>query len=104
MYRVLAERAPVRERRKQREAKSHAIPRLVAAAPNQAWSWKLSAQPFEIERALARQAAQVFALLCPRDAFVQHRQRNDQRRQSDARGRPSVQFVVELGTQWSISG
>jgi hypothetical protein len=42
MYRVLAERAPVRERRNQREAKSHAIPRLIAAAPNQAWSWDIS--------------------------------------------------------------
>jgi putative transposase len=42
MYRVLAERAPVRERRNQRAAKSHAIPRLVAAAPNQVWSWDIS--------------------------------------------------------------
>ena len=42
MYRVLAERGPVRERRNQREAKSHAIPRLVAAAPNQVWSWDIS--------------------------------------------------------------
>lgn len=42
MYRVLAERAPVRERRNQREAKSHAIPRLIAAAPNHAWTWDIS--------------------------------------------------------------
>lgn len=42
MYRVLAERAPVRERRNQRAAKSHAIPRLIAAAPNQVWSWDIS--------------------------------------------------------------
>jgi putative transposase len=42
MYRVLAERAPVRERRNQREAKSHAIPRLIAASPNQVWSWDIS--------------------------------------------------------------
>lgn len=42
MYRVLAERAPVRERRNQREAKSHAVPRLIASAPNQVWSWDIS--------------------------------------------------------------
>ena len=42
MYRVLAERAPVRERRNQRETKSHTIPRLIATAPNQAWSWDIS--------------------------------------------------------------
>jgi putative transposase len=42
MYRVLAERAPVRERRNQREAKSHAVPRLIAEAPNQVWSWDIS--------------------------------------------------------------
>lgn len=42
MYRVLAERAPVRERRNQREAKSHAVPRLIASAPNQVWTWDIS--------------------------------------------------------------
>jgi putative transposase len=42
MYRVLQERGPVKERRNQRQAKSHAIPRLIAAAPNQAWTWDIS--------------------------------------------------------------
>lgn len=42
MYRVLAERGPVRERRNQREAKSHAVPRLIATAPNSVWSWDIS--------------------------------------------------------------
>ena len=42
MYRVLAERGPVRERRNQREAKSRAVPRLIATAPNRVWSWDIS--------------------------------------------------------------
>ena len=42
MYRLLHERGPVRERREQRRARSHAIPRLVASAPNQVWSWDIS--------------------------------------------------------------
>lgn len=42
MYRVLHERAPIKERRNQREPHSHAIPRLEATAPNQVWSWDIS--------------------------------------------------------------
>jgi len=42
MYRVLAERGPVRERRNQREPRHHAIPRLTASAPNAVWSWDIS--------------------------------------------------------------
>jgi putative transposase len=42
MYRVLEERRPVRERRNQRKARSHAVPRLPATAPNQVWSWDIS--------------------------------------------------------------
>jgi putative transposase len=42
MYRVLQERGPVKERRNQRQAKSHAIPRLIATAPNQTWTWDIS--------------------------------------------------------------
>ena len=34
MYRLLGERGPVKERRNQRAARQHAIPRLVANAPN----------------------------------------------------------------------
>ena len=45
MCRVLSERALVRERQNQREAKSHAVPRLIAAAPNQAWSWDIRSSP-----------------------------------------------------------
>jgi putative transposase len=42
MYRLLSERGPVRERRDQRKARHHAIPRLIATAPNQVWSWDIS--------------------------------------------------------------
>ena len=38
MYRILRERGPVRERRNQRQPRHHAVPRLVAAAPNEVWS------------------------------------------------------------------
>ncbi|MCP4446498.1 MAG: IS3 family transposase, partial [Myxococcales bacterium] len=42
MYRILRERAPVRERRNHRKARKHAVPRLVATAPNQVWTWDIS--------------------------------------------------------------
>ena len=45
MYRVLGEQGPVRERRNQREARSFAIPRLEATAPNQVWTWDISKIP-----------------------------------------------------------
>lgn len=45
MYRLLVERGPVQERRNQREPKHHAVPRLVAEAPNQVWSWDISKLP-----------------------------------------------------------
>ena len=45
MYRVLSEQGPVRDRRNQREARSFAIPRLEAAAPNVVWTWDISKLP-----------------------------------------------------------
>lgn len=42
MYRILNERAPVKERRNHRNARHHAIPRLSATAPNQVWTWDIS--------------------------------------------------------------
>jgi len=39
MYRVLAERAEVRERRNQLSHPRHTRPELVATAPNEVWSW-----------------------------------------------------------------
>ena len=42
MYRLLSERGPVRERRDQRAARHNAVPRLIACAPNQVWSWDIS--------------------------------------------------------------
>jgi len=42
MYRVLGERAEVRERRNQLSHPKHARPELVATAPNEAWSWDIT--------------------------------------------------------------
>jgi len=42
MYRILRERAPVHERRNQRKPTHFAVPRLVAMAPNEVWSWDIS--------------------------------------------------------------
>jgi len=42
MYRLLAKRAPIRERRNQRKHPSYNKPELVATAPNQVWSWDIT--------------------------------------------------------------
>ncbi len=42
MYRILDERAPVRERRNQRKHPEYSKPELVATAPNQVWSWDIT--------------------------------------------------------------
>jgi putative transposase len=42
MYRILAAHGESKERREQREARSHAVPRLEASAPNQVWTWDIS--------------------------------------------------------------
>ena len=42
MYRLLAERAPVRERRNQLRHPEYAKPQLIATAPNQVWSWDIT--------------------------------------------------------------
>lgn len=42
MYRVLAARAPVRERRNQRVHPKHANPEVVATRPNEVWSWDIT--------------------------------------------------------------
>lgn len=42
MYRILAANAEVRERRAQRRHPPREIPRLVAAGPNQVWSWDIT--------------------------------------------------------------
>ena len=42
MYRILHEHGEVKERRVQRTHRKHAIPRLVARAPKQVWSWDIT--------------------------------------------------------------
>jgi putative transposase len=42
MYRVLAEAGQLHERRHRRPATHHAVPQLVARAPNQVWSWDIT--------------------------------------------------------------
>ena len=45
MHRILRERGENGERRNQRAAQHHAIPRLVATAPNEVWTWDCSKLP-----------------------------------------------------------
>lgn len=42
MYRTLKAHGETVERRNQREARSHAVPRLEATRPNQVWTWDIS--------------------------------------------------------------
>ena len=42
MYRLLREQGQSGERRNQRPAQQHAIPRLVATEPNQVWTWDIT--------------------------------------------------------------
>jgi putative transposase len=42
MYRILAANGETGERRNQREARSHAVPPLVATKSNQVWTWDIS--------------------------------------------------------------
>ena len=45
MYRILAERSEVRERRRGHVARRHEVPRLSASAPNQVWTWDITKVP-----------------------------------------------------------
>lgn len=45
IYRVLAAYGLSRERRAQRPPQRHAVPRLTASAPNEAWSWDITKLP-----------------------------------------------------------
>ena len=42
MYRILAERLEVRERRRQRRHPQYSKPELLATGPNQCWSWDIT--------------------------------------------------------------
>lgn len=42
MYRLLAERGEVQERRAQRLKRTYAVPRLTATSPNQVWTWDIT--------------------------------------------------------------
>lgn len=45
IYRVLAAAGQSRERRAQRPPQRHAVPRITARAPNEAWSWDITKLP-----------------------------------------------------------
>jgi len=45
MYRILRENGQVRERRDQLRHPTYEVPRLVASAPNQVWSWDITKLP-----------------------------------------------------------
>ena len=47
MYRLLREQGQSGERRQQRPAQHHAIPRLVATEPNQVWTWDITKLPLK---------------------------------------------------------
>ncbi|MCL1484228.1 MAG: IS3 family transposase [Marinobacter sp.] len=47
MYRLLRADGSQGDRRKQRPAQSHAIPRLVATRPNEVWSWDITKLPLQ---------------------------------------------------------
>lgn len=65
MYRILQANHPVRERRNQRVHPSYAKPELVAAAPNQVWSW-------DITRLLGPQAWTYYYLYVLLDIFSRY--------------------------------
>lgn len=45
MHRILADNHETRERRAQRPAQHHAIPRLLATRPNEVWTWDITKLP-----------------------------------------------------------
>ncbi|MCB1758017.1 MAG: DDE-type integrase/transposase/recombinase, partial [Gammaproteobacteria bacterium] len=45
IYRILRRHQQSRERRAQRPPQRHAVPRVIARAPNQAWSWDITKLP-----------------------------------------------------------
>lgn len=45
MYRLLRTDGTQAERRRQRSSQSHAVPRIVAEAPNEAWTWDITNYP-----------------------------------------------------------
>jgi putative transposase len=50
IYRILAAEGQSRERRAQRPPQRHAVPRLTARAPNEAWSWDITKLPMHQPR------------------------------------------------------
>lgn len=42
IYRLMRRRSQTTERRNQRPAQRHAVPRIIARAPNEAWSWDIT--------------------------------------------------------------
>lgn len=72
MYRVLHEVEQVRERRERREHPKHAIPRLVARAPNEVWTW-------DITKLRGEQKGIYYALYLVLDLFTSPRSASRQR-------------------------
>jgi len=54
IYRVLRRQAQTTERRNQRPPQNHAVPRLVADAPNVAWSWDIVRREAPLNRVEVR--------------------------------------------------
>jgi putative transposase len=54
MYRILTAHGESSERRNQREARSHAVPRLEATRPNQVWPWDIVRHEAPLNRAVMK--------------------------------------------------
>lgn len=50
-YRILRAESQIRERRQQRPAQHHAVPRVLAERPNEAWTWDITKLPTLVPRA-----------------------------------------------------
>lgn len=61
IYRILRRHEQSRERRAQRPPQRHAVPRVIARAPNQAWSWDITKLP-TVERGVYLNLYQVLDL------------------------------------------
>ena len=65
MYRVLAREGQNQDRRAQREAQSHAVPRLKATRPNEVWCW-------DITKLATHRQSVYLSLYCVMDLFSRY--------------------------------
>jgi putative transposase len=126
MYRILAERRAVRERRAQRTHPPHAVPVLCARGPNELWTWDITklAGPFRtwfnlyvildvysrfvVGWLLARSESAFLATRLIEQAILTHRVDSSRLTIHADRGSPmtaksTAQFLADLGVERSHS-